>query len=132
MASKLQKLRLQAFRDQQGRCIYCSQPIWQDDVETFAKTYGIRKNVSRHLRCTAEHLQARCERGPDARTNIAAACLWCNSQRHRGKPGQALAPDVHRAKVRALVAQGKWHPVAASLAALKRVNRDPNEGSRPP
>jgi hypothetical protein len=119
MASKVQKLRRQAFRDQQGRCFYCEQPLWERDVATFVETYGIRKSLSKYLQCTAEHLQARCDRGPDVRGNIAAACLWCNVQRHRGLPGKAPMPGVHRATVRALVAQGKWHPVAASLAALQ-------------
>jgi hypothetical protein len=118
MASKLQKLRHQAFRDQEGRCFYCSQPLWEKDVDTFAKTHGIRKSVCKHLQCTAEHLRARQDKGPDTRGNIAAACLWCNVQRHRG-PGQAPEAKIHQASVRALVAQGKWHPVAASLAALQ-------------
>ena len=123
MAKKLQKLRRQAFRDQQGRCFYCSQPVWERDVDTFAKDYGIRKSVSRHLRCTAEHLRARKDKGPDIRSNIVAACLWCNSQRHRGHAAQVPAPEAHQASARALVAQGKWHPVAASLAALQACRR---------
>lgn len=116
MARKLKKLRRRAFMDQQGRCVYCSQPIWENDIDGFAKMHGIRKSVSKYLRCTAEHLQARQDSGLDVQDNIAAACLWCNVQRHR-QPGHALSPETYRTWVQARVVQGKWHPVAASLAA---------------
>lgn len=117
MASKLQKLRRQAFRDQDGRCFYCSQPLWEQEVAEFVQTHGIGNRLSKYLRCTAEHLSARQDDGRDVRLNIAAACLWCNMQRHRGRAGRAPAPEIYQARVRALVAEGKWHPVAASLAA---------------
>lgn len=119
MANKLKKLRRQAFRDQQGRCFYCSQPVWEEDVGAYIKAHGIRKNLTRHVRCTAEHLCARQDKGLDVRGNIVAACLWCNAQRHHGRPGLAPTPEKHQTRVRALVAQGKWHPVAASLAAMQ-------------
>jgi hypothetical protein len=123
MASKLQKLRRQAFRDQQGRCVYCSQPLWEEDIDHFVNTHGIRKSVSKHLQCTAEHLIARKDRGLDVRGNIAAACLWCNQERHRRRPGDSPAHETYGAWVRARVAQGKWHPAAASVAALQTRQR---------
>jgi hypothetical protein len=119
MAGKLRKLRRQAFLAQQGRCFYCSQPVWEEDADAFVKRYGIRERVSKYVQCTAEHLCARQDQGRDVRDNIVAACLWCNQQRHRGRQGQAPVPEVHQARVRALVAQGKWHPVAVSMAALQ-------------
>lgn len=119
MASKRQILRHHAFLAQQGRCFYCSQPVWERDVDTFVRAYGICKSVSKYLRCTAEHLCARRDKGRDVQGNIVAACWWCNWQRHGGQPAKAPAPEIHQARVRALVAQGKWHPVAASMAALQ-------------
>ena len=123
MAHKLRKLRRQAFRDQQGRCLYCLLPLWEGDIDAFVNTHGIRKSVSKHLKCTAEHLRARQDGGSDVRENIAAACLWCNLQRHRRQRRQAPAPRRYGAWVRAQVAQGKWHPAAASLAALQARRR---------
>jgi hypothetical protein len=48
-----------------------------------------------------------------------AACLWCNSQRHRAGLAPAPTPEVYQLRVQSLVAQGKWHPIAASEAALQ-------------
>jgi hypothetical protein len=123
MASKLQKLRRQAFRHQQGRCVYFSLHVWEADIDTFVNAHGIRKRVSKHLKCTAEHLRAHQEGGSDVRGNIAAACLWCNQQRHRRQSAPAPAPGNYREWVHARIAQGKWHPVAASLAALQARRR---------
>lgn len=109
MARTLVKLRRQALADQHGRCFYCSLPVWEQNCRAFARQYGIPKGIARDLRCTAEHLIARQDRGQDVEENIVAACRWCNLQRHQGGR-EALRPQEWRQEVRALIALGKWHP----------------------
>ena len=93
------------------RCFYCSLPVWEQNCRAFARQYGIPKGIARDLRCTAEHLIARQDRGQDVEENIVAACRWCNLQRHQGGR-EALRPQEWRQEVRALIASGKWHPAA--------------------
>lgn len=114
---KLQRLRRQAFIEQQGCCFYCGCPVWEDDGHTFAKIHGLAVRLCQHLRCTAEHLLARKDNGKDVCRNIVAACLWCNRERHRGRYNHAPEPAVYKVWVRMQVAQAKWHPVLASRAA---------------
>ncbi|WP_353621693.1 HNH endonuclease [Sphaerotilus uruguayifluvii] len=59
------------------------------------------------LRCTAEHLIARCDGGRDEATNIVAACERCNHTRHQRK--HPPVPEVYRADVRKRIARGGWH-----------------------
>ncbi|MCB5200028.1 HNH endonuclease [Loktanella sp. TSTF-M6] len=58
------------------------------------------------LRCTAEHLRPRSEGGRNTEDNIVAACLFCNSNRHRAKI--ALTPIVYRQHVQERMASGRW------------------------
>lgn len=104
MPSKIQNLRLQAFQQQQGRCWYCGVQMWHHDP---AELPGIpSKNASR-LRCTAEHLHARCDGGLDEASNVVAACAHCNHTRHKRK--HPPPPDIYLAEVRKRVARGSWH-----------------------
>ena len=63
--------------------------------------------------CTAEHLKARCDGGPNSADNIVAACRYCNGQRHRAK--RPHAPAAYRCAVRRRMAAGKWHGFVAQV-----------------
>ena len=105
MPTKIQNLRLRAFQQQQGRCWYCGVQMWHHDP---AELPGISaKNASR-LRCTAEHLQARCDGGRDEASNVVAACEHCNHTRHKRK--NPPEPNLYLADIRKRVARGGWHP----------------------
>lgn len=116
MVKTLSKLRRQAFARQHGRCFYCGMPIWESHGKAFARQLGISQAIARHLRCTAEHLRARQDGGRDEPANIAAACTWCNQQRHAAGRAPAPSPDIHRAAVRRHVGRSEWHPAAALVA----------------
>ena len=60
MPTKIQNPRLRAFQQQQGRCRYCGVQMWHRDP---VELPGIPAKRSSRLRCTAEHLQARCDGG---------------------------------------------------------------------
>jgi len=45
--------------------------------------------------------------GANSKDNIAAACRFCNEQRHRAKV--ALEPKAYLARVMKRMAAGKWH-----------------------
>ncbi|MGH8464194.1 MAG: HNH endonuclease [Pseudomonas sp.] len=68
---------------------------------------GLRPKTATPLRCTAEHLQARCEGGGSGRENIAAACWSCNVRRHRLK--NPPTPEAYRDLVQRRMANRKWH-----------------------
>ena len=104
----LQKSRQLAFDRQHGRCHYCSLPVWLYDPESFRRRYGLTPAEASSLRCTAEHLVARCDGGRDSATNIVAACRHCNATRHKRR----VAPDpaTYRDHVRRRLAKGRWHP----------------------
>ena len=108
MPTLLARSRSAAFSRQSGRCFYCGLPMWLDQPEGFRSRYRLTLAQARLLRCTAEHLRARQDGGGNASDNIAAACWYCNTRRHRSK--KALDPDRHRQRVRARVKQGRWHP----------------------
>jgi len=89
--SRLAKLRRQAADRQGWRCFYCGRPM----VDGAAPGTVRRRSLPRL--CTAEHLKARREGGPESAENIVAACWWCNSRRHRLKV--APTPEVWREMV---------------------------------
>ena len=68
------------------------------------------------LRCTAEHLIARSERGPDSQSNVVAACKFCNAMRHRGF--SHLTPNAYEDVVEKLVSLHKWHEDHLAWASL--------------
>lgn len=59
------------------------------------------------LQCTAEHLVARGEGGPDCDANIVAACAHCNRTRH--KRISLPKPEAYRQDVAKRVKRGAWH-----------------------
>ena len=118
---KLQKLRRNAFAKQNCLCFYCQLPMWEADPQQFASGCGLPTKLAKHLKCTAEHLVARQDKGCDTEENIVAACLWCNHTRHIGRRNKAPDPMTFKAKIQRLVAQGKWHPVIASNHARQKI-----------
>ena len=79
----VRKLRSIAGRIQKYRCWYCEFPIWENDQAAFAKMHGLTFDQASRFKCTAEHLVARSDGGPDTPKNIVAACLFCNRTRHK-------------------------------------------------
>ena len=117
MASRdtIRTLRRQAAREQGWRCFYCQLPMWDTELDEFIARYGISRGLARRFRCTAEHVEARCDGGKDVAANIVAACLFCNGRRHRVK--HPLDASEHVSVVRLRLAKGRWHPPHV-LAAL--------------
>ena len=81
--SQVRKYRDQAYVRQGGCCCYCQRQM-------------LAASLKGPLRCTAEHLVARCEGGKNSRENIAAACWECNDNRHRTK--RPLSIEKFKAK----------------------------------
>ncbi|MNM24916.1 hypothetical protein D3C81_353560 [compost metagenome] len=106
MSSSISKIRSTAFQRQQGLCIYCQRPMWQSHLRVFAAANGLTKFQASQRRCTAEHLQARCDGGSSQQANIAAACAYCNQQRHQLK--QAPTPDAYKTYVQQQLLAGTW------------------------
>jgi hypothetical protein len=116
-SKRLRRLRQQAYEKQHGRCFYCSYPMWVDDAASFTRIHQLPERFARYMKCTAEHLLARQDRGDDTAANVVAACAWCNTMRHQGRPSKAPDPIRYRQDVARHVALGRWHPVAASAKA---------------
>jgi hypothetical protein len=112
---RVTRSRYTAFAAQNGRCYYCSLPMWQRNSEGFRTQYNLTPGDARFLQCTAEHLRARKDGGGDSAENIAAACLRCNRGRHRRKI--LMEPDKYQTLVRRRMQKGRWHP-ARVLNAL--------------
>ena len=108
MSKTIPRMRLQAFEAQGGRCFYCRVLMWTEDGLTFARRYGVSAHLAKWLQCTAEHLLPRQNGGGDSRTNVVAACRWCNHHRHAHRL-IAPAPDVFAARVRRRVSKRRWH-----------------------
>ena len=109
MGTRIQNIRKTKFIEQQGRCFYCNQPMWEEHVEQFALTHGLSKSAASRLRSTAEHLVAQRDGGADSVHNVVAACLFCNGTRH--KTPKPKPPTDYAKKVRTQLWKGKWHGV---------------------
>jgi hypothetical protein len=108
MPKTLAQSRAAAFSLQSGRCYYCSLPMCAGDVGFFAAAHGLSVAQAGRLRCTAEHMHARCDGGSSVRPNIVAACLFCNGKRHKRK--RPLSSAEYKAFVEERMSQGRWHP----------------------
>jgi len=97
MPKYLQSTRDRAFQQQGGLCHYCSLPMWQ--------TGDVGPGP---MRCTAEHLTARCSGGNNRASNIVAAHAFCNGRRHRRK--RPPEPAAFRREVLRRVERGAWLP----------------------
>jgi len=107
MATLLVRSRNKAYIQQSGLCIYCDVPMWLNDPGSYALLHGMTLAQARHFKCTAEHLKAREDGGTDHAHNIAAACLYCNSRRHRVK--SPLDPISYKALIARKLSIGKWN-----------------------
>ncbi|WP_409049552.1 HNH endonuclease [Delftia sp. UME58] len=92
----------------------------------FLSDYKLPESLLPHVRCTAEHLIAKQEGGPDSEKNIVAACHWCNSKRHAYRSHSAPDPEKYRAEVQRAMARRLWHPAARWLMrdAWPRIQRE--------
>ena len=108
MATALSRTRRKAFQRQNGRCWYCNSPIWENNPTDFAAQHTLTLAQARLLQSTAEHLHARCDGGGNQAANIVAACLLCNSTRHKAK--RPLAPKAYQRKIEGRIRRGKWLP----------------------
>ena len=113
MPTVLFNSRSKAFKAQSGRCIYCELPMWQNDINTFARKHHLSIAQARLFQCTAEHLQARQDGGSDHENNIVAACLFCNKKRHQSKSPKH--PISYKRYVTNRSERGKWNSVMMSL-----------------
>ncbi|KAB2891612.1 MAG: HNH endonuclease [Desulfobulbaceae bacterium] len=108
MSSRLTRNRSKAFKNQKGLCFYCNKPMWEENIQEFSSRNGLTIKQAYRLRCTAEHLIARCDGGTDSSRNIVAACLRCNQSRHRTRK-QAPSPTIYRKRVLKIMRKGGWH-----------------------
>jgi hypothetical protein len=106
---KIKNILRTHFVLQGGKCHYCQQPMWLDNLEAFARKYRISNAQARFLQATAEHLKAKCEGGKNSKSNLVAACHFCNSKRHQAK--SPLVPEMYLNEVRKRLARGKWHGI---------------------
>ena len=110
-------IRLKKMKAQGGRCYYCGLLMWDAAAEAASSQRNCQtRRPPKALRCTAEHLHARCDGGRDTDENIVAACWYCNRQRHKRKCPHA--PEEHRAYVQTRMAAGKWVPAQLSSDGL--------------
>ena len=103
--------RQHSFESQHRICYYCGQEMWLIDPDAFAARWGLTRKQIKWLKCTAEHLVAQRDGGTDEASNIVAACLFCNTRRHKGRCHRAPDPSTYRLHVARRMAFGKWHLV---------------------
>ncbi|MEW4468490.1 HNH endonuclease [Parasphingorhabdus sp. JC815] len=109
MGNQLQKIRTKKMHAQSGLCYYCRQPMCGGNQDNFARRFRITSRQALLLRCTAEHLDARCTGGQDSPQNVVAACYFCNSNRHRSK--KPLDPFLYAKKATTRLRSGRWHGI---------------------
>lgn len=124
MSKTLYRSRQSAYIAQAGKCFYCGYTMSLRSTIELTPLYGITKKQANRLRCTAEHLIPRSDGGSDLPANIVAACLHCNSTRHRQKTPPS--PHKYLAMVRSRIAKGGWHPMEIVKAALPPVFSAPS------
>lgn len=105
----LAKPRSVAFNRQSGFCHYCGQPMWQKNLQQFASRFGIPLGLAKRFQLTGEHLVAHKDGGTTSRSNIVAACSFCNRTRHVMKT--VLDPEQFKRHVQKRMGKGQWHPV---------------------
>lgn len=106
--------RKSAYAAQHGLCCYCRKPMWLNSVKEFAQANQLSLKQAMLFKCTAEHLHARSESGNDSSTNIAAACWFCNSRRHRRRI--PLKPDSYLEFVKKKLSAGGWNNFRSSAS----------------
>lgn len=108
MHKPLIRQRTRAFHLQGGCCCYCRLPMWSACSTEYRIRYGFKAKQAARFQCTGEHLIARKDGGGNACSNIAAACRFCNLQRHRRKT--ALSDEKYGEFVQKRLAKRNWHP----------------------
>jgi hypothetical protein len=88
--------------------------MWEQDSKHFSLTNAIPPRFAKYLKCTAEHLIARQDKGLDTADNVVAACAWCNKMRHFRRTSNAPDPITYRLQVCRMISMGRWHPLAMS------------------
>ena len=96
-----------AYTKQKGRCYYCEQPMWSDDLSIFASMYNLSLRKAKIFQCTGEHLVAFKDGGSSTKNNIVAACWFCNQKRHRRKTNPT--PEQYKQMIRNRLSHGRWH-----------------------
>ncbi|WP_350036489.1 HNH endonuclease [Pseudohaliea sp.] len=81
--------------------------MWQNSAEELVSRYGITRKQARLLQCTGEHLTPHSENGSAEKTNIVAACVYCNRTRHRAK--KPMDPLSYGSQVKKRLISGRWH-----------------------
>jgi heme oxygenase len=114
IVKKIKHIRATSFLKQSGLCYYCEQPMWISAPAAFLQQHRLKISRVRWLQATAEHLVAKRDGGIDFDDNVVAACLFCNTTRHKHRPNSAPPPDVYRRHVRKRLAKGKWHGIRLS------------------
>lgn len=122
---KLSNIRRTKMLAQGGRCYYCGLPMWDPELANAVPEIYRAPAMRKYLRCTAEHLHPRSDGGANVAANIVAACWYCNTRRHHRK--EPPSPDIHRARVRERMANGKW--LAAQLKDISNAV-GPGSGAR--
>jgi hypothetical protein len=89
--------------------------MWTTDAAAFASAFGLSARQCRRFQLTAEHLVPRSAGGGNSRSNIAAACVHCNTARHRLR--RPPCPQNFRELVRTRMRCGRWHPQWATRVA---------------
>jgi len=81
--------------------------MWLQDIKGFCRRHNIAPDQALKLKCTAEHLIARKDGGPDTDENIVAACDFCNQARHLSE--DAKSADEFLIFAREELAANRWH-----------------------
>jgi len=83
--------------------------MWSEDPHDFALKHKITLAQAKRFQCTGEHLKAYKDGGTATRSNIVAACLFCNRKRHQRK--EPPHPDQYKKMIENRMSQGRWHVV---------------------
>ncbi|WP_207917205.1 HNH endonuclease [Rhizobium sullae] len=93
--------------------------MWDTNPQEFIIVrYGISAGLAKRFQCTAEHVEARRDGGTDVAPNIVAACLFCNTTRHKAK--HPVDAAKHASVVRSRLAKGRWRPPQVKAAFSER------------
>ena len=112
------RLRRAAARRQNLRCHYCGAQMWLTDHATFLASFDVSAEQAARFQCTAEHLVARRDGGPNSKANVVAACRFCNVQRHDEDRVSFLDHASYHALVRRRMGEGSWHPPWARVKGI--------------
>ena len=107
MSQPIKSKRLRAYNSQHGKCYYCGIRMWLDDPHEVRQNRRVPLRALSQMRCTAEHLHARSDGGSDKRSNIVAACLFCNRNRHRMK--RPMDAAKYREFVKKRIRKKRWY-----------------------